>query len=470
MAAVLAAGEGAVLSHRSAAMLWGIRDSARSRIDVTAAKGVHSRSGISIHEAVLPADEVTAKDGVPVTTPPRTLLDLAAVAPRAVERAINEAEVLRLTDHLSLADLVARHPGRRGVAAIRRVLDAGVAGATVTRSRLERAFLEFLDRAGLPRPEVNAHLEISGTLTEVDVVWRSARLIVELDGFAAHGTRRAFERDRARDRALQAAGWRVIRITWRQLHERPDVLAAELRALLAARPRSAEQPDEDPLGALEVLADDPRGRRHVAPLQRPEELGVLGVGAVEHRCGVGDVGDQLAHLALHLGHRRQQPRGAGRLGDAEVEEDVGAPVDGEVGHLAHGLDVLVQAGELGRPGALGGEHHGADLDRDPVVEQLAPVAALELDAGALGQRRRRRDERAAATPAGGDQVPALGQRGQGLAQRRAGDAELVGQVALGRQPRAGLQQSQPDRRAEALDGLLEGGRGLDRLEDRGDGR
>ena len=233
MAAVLAAGEGAVLSHRSAAMLWGIRATARSAVEVTVPRPARSRPGVTVHAAVLPADETTVRSGIPVTTSPRTLLDLAAVLPRALEPALNEAEVKRLTDPLSLAAVVSRYPGRRGVAAVRRALDAGAVGATVIRSRLERAFLEFLDRAGLPRPEVNAHVELAGALVEVDCVWRGARLLAELDGFETHGTRRAFERDRARDRALQVAGWRVVRITWRQLLEQPDVLAAELAALLA---------------------------------------------------------------------------------------------------------------------------------------------------------------------------------------------------------------------------------------------
>lgn len=237
MAAVLAAGEGAVLSHRSAAMLWGIRATARSAIEVSVPRPARSRPGITVHAAVLPADEVTVMSGIPVTTSPRTLLDLAAVLPRGLEPALNEAEVKRLTDPLSLAAVVARYPGRRGVATVRRVLDAGTACGTIVRSRLERRFLPLLDRSGLPRPQINAPVKLAGTWLEVDLLWRSEGLIAELDGFATHGTRQAFERDRARDRALQVAGWRVVRITWRQLLDQPDVLAAELAALLAVNPR-----------------------------------------------------------------------------------------------------------------------------------------------------------------------------------------------------------------------------------------
>ena len=142
------------------------------------------------------------------------------------------AEALRLTDALSLPDMVARHGRRHGVPALRRILDADRIGAALTRSELEARFLAFLDAHGLPRPRVNVQIETGGGWLEVDGVWLRERLIVELDGYAHHGTRAAFERDRERDRALQAAGWRVVRITWRQLHERPTAVAAELRAIL----------------------------------------------------------------------------------------------------------------------------------------------------------------------------------------------------------------------------------------------
>jgi very-short-patch-repair endonuclease len=235
MAAVLAAGADAVLSHRSAAALWGLRETAAARVDVTVPRWSRPRASIRTHQAALAADEITVSRGIPVTTPPRTLLDLASVvSAQQLERAVSESEVLRLTDALSLADLVARHCGRPGVPVIRRVLEAGRVGAVRTRSELEERFLAFLDAEGLPRPEVNARLETPAGWFEVDCVWRRERVIVELDGYASHGTLAAFERDRARDRALQAAGWRVIRIMWRHLHEHPGLVAAELRALLRA--------------------------------------------------------------------------------------------------------------------------------------------------------------------------------------------------------------------------------------------
>jgi very-short-patch-repair endonuclease len=232
-AAVLAAGAGAVLSHRSAAALWGIRRGA-GRIEVTTPRALRARPGLRVHQARLAEDEVTVVRGIPATTPARTLLDLAAVVgARQLERAVNEAEVLRLGDAVVLADLLRRHRRRRGAGALRRILDEGRAGARVTRSELEDRFTAFLDDAGLPRPETNVHLAVGRRLVEADCVWRGARLVVELDGFAGHAPRQAFERDRARDRALLAAGWRVARVTWRQLTAEPRALAAELRALLS---------------------------------------------------------------------------------------------------------------------------------------------------------------------------------------------------------------------------------------------
>jgi very-short-patch-repair endonuclease len=229
MAAVLAAGPGAVLSHRSAAALWGMRDTSRAAIEVTAAEKCR-RPRIEAHRAVLLPDEVTVRRGIPVTTAARTLFDLATVlTPQQLEHAFNEAQVRRLTSPVSLADLLSRYPRRAGNAATRRVLATHAAmGETVTRSRLERRFLALIDAHALPRPRVNR----IGDHGELDAMWEDARLVVELDGYATHGTRRAFEADRARDRALQVAGWRVVRITWRQLTTDADTIARQLRILL----------------------------------------------------------------------------------------------------------------------------------------------------------------------------------------------------------------------------------------------
>jgi hypothetical protein len=124
-------------------------------------------------------------------------------------------------------------PAGQGNATVRAILAERSAGSTVTRSELEERFLSFLAHAGLPRPEVNVHLEAGGRLLECDCVWRAARLAVELDGHAFHGTPTAYERDRARDRALSAAGWRVVRVTWNQLQRERRALSADLEVLLS---------------------------------------------------------------------------------------------------------------------------------------------------------------------------------------------------------------------------------------------
>jgi very-short-patch-repair endonuclease len=228
LAAVLACGPSAVLSHRAAAALWGIRGGTRA--EVTAPGARHRRSGIQLHRAVIPRDERTTHRGIPTTTVPRTLLDLSAVVARDELRgALRQAETLRLADTLWLGDLVARYPGRKGIAAARSLVEEARRGLGVVRSELEERFQAFLIRAGLPLPQTNVLIEGF----EVDCVWPQQRLIVELDGHSTHSPRHAFERDRERDRALIAAGWRVIRITWWQLAEGADRVEADLRKVLS---------------------------------------------------------------------------------------------------------------------------------------------------------------------------------------------------------------------------------------------
>jgi very-short-patch-repair endonuclease/predicted transcriptional regulator of viral defense system len=228
MAAVLAAGEAAVLSHRSAAALWGIRETRSAKIEVTAPRE-RRRPGVTVWRAKLPSDEVTVHDGIPVTTPARTLLDLAAILDEhRLARAAERAEAIRLTSPTSLAELVDRYPRRPGTRNLKRLVEDHRIVPTTTASDLERRFLTFLDANELPRPLVNESVD---PFTP-DFRWTDQRLIVELDGFETHGTRAAFERDRARDRRLMSEGWRVARITTRQLDEAPTELADELRALL----------------------------------------------------------------------------------------------------------------------------------------------------------------------------------------------------------------------------------------------
>ena len=237
MGAVLFAGDGAVLSHRSAAALWGIRADSGGPIHVTTPHKSRSLRRIRRHHSLFPDDEITAVDGIPVTTVPRTILDFAAeVPPETVEAALREAEYRRLYDRLSLPELLDRHPRRRGRRAVRAALSRLGESPGRIDSTLEERFLPFLDRHRLPRPSFNAWLEVDGKRHRVDCLWPDPRQIVELDGWGGHGTRAAFRDDRARDRRLRAAGYGVTRITWSQLDDEPGAVAADLRRLLVGQP------------------------------------------------------------------------------------------------------------------------------------------------------------------------------------------------------------------------------------------
>jgi predicted transcriptional regulator of viral defense system len=231
LAAVMSGGVGAALSHRSAAALWNIRRTSTPAIDVTVERALRQRPPVRFHRACLARDEVTTHAGIRVVNVARTLIDLAATLTRhELERAITQAEIQRHDTGLLLNAAVQRHAGRPGVAKLARLLDEGRLGEKITRSELETRFLAFVEESGLPRPLTNQTIEG----LEVDCVWPAKRVIVELDGRAFHDTRQGFERDRERDRILQAAGWRVIRITWRQLHSQPAAVRRDLHHLLSA--------------------------------------------------------------------------------------------------------------------------------------------------------------------------------------------------------------------------------------------
>jgi predicted transcriptional regulator of viral defense system len=231
LAAVLACGPGAALSHRSAAALWGFRASAAARIDVAVphTSGVRSTARIVVHRSRRGV-QTTVREAVPVTTPMQTLLDLAMALPRRpLEKACENAEALQLFD---LNRLDARHPGAKRLLEIVETHDLG----TMTRSETEDAFLALCDRHGIPRPLVNSRVEGF----EVDFCWPDERLIVETDG-RQHATLAAFGRDRAKDALLTARGWRVMRFTKRQLRRNPDEVAAlvlSARSPLLATPGS----------------------------------------------------------------------------------------------------------------------------------------------------------------------------------------------------------------------------------------
>ncbi|MFL5780354.1 MAG: type IV toxin-antitoxin system AbiEi family antitoxin domain-containing protein [Thermoleophilaceae bacterium] len=236
MAAVLACGDGAKLSHRDAAAAYLIRHCNRRVFEVTVPRNGRPRPGIQLHFARLPHDEVTTLRGIPITTVARTLLDLAAVCGRReVERAMKESEVRRLVGPLSLPQLVARHPSHRGTAMVRAIVERLAAGDEITREEFVSRLLSVLDLAGLPPPRLNVWVPVGKRSYECDCVWWTHGVMAELDGYAVHGTRQNFESDRERDRVLQGDGWRVVRITWRQLRDSPEAVVRDLRALLVER-------------------------------------------------------------------------------------------------------------------------------------------------------------------------------------------------------------------------------------------
>jgi len=241
LAAVLRSGDGAVLSHLSAAILWGVlRGSKRGRVEITTSRSTRSSGAIHRHTSVLLPDEITCRRQIPATTLARTLLDVAAIANvERMEAAIREAEYAHRFRLSELEALLVRHPGQRGAGTIRSCLvRLGRGPQGRVRSRMETRLARLLSGTDLPRPRLNALLDLDdgGRPVEADCLWSGWRLIVELDGGEVHRTRVAFETDRERDRRLQVAGWRVLRVTWRQLDE-PAALLADLRSLLV--PESA---------------------------------------------------------------------------------------------------------------------------------------------------------------------------------------------------------------------------------------
>ncbi|HWJ41974.1 MAG TPA: hypothetical protein VNR67_00930 [Solirubrobacterales bacterium] len=231
-AALLAYGPGAVLSHQSAAVLWGIRRKRRGPIHVTAAggrQGMRRRKGIWIHRCKFTGEDVTTRDGFPVTTLPRTLFDLAEVVRfDELKGSAEEAERLKLLRLPELERCCELGRGRRALRPVRRLLGE-LRPPDEGRSPLEIRFAAFLRHHDLPGPVQN--VDVLGH--EVDALWPAAKLIVELDSWEFHGHRAAFERDRARDLKLMIADYRTIRVTHRRLDREADQLAAQIRQLLA---------------------------------------------------------------------------------------------------------------------------------------------------------------------------------------------------------------------------------------------
>ena len=233
MAAVLFYRGFAVLSHRSAAAIWGFAPRPAHRVELTIVGGhARVRPGLWVTRAArLDPRDLRRRDGLPVTAPARTMIDVAGCSDwgwGATERALSELRVLKLVGDGQLHAAMERCPSRKGVARLRALLAAeGEAG--YTRREAERRMRALVGRSQLPTPQYNAPL----LGFEIDVLWRASRLAVEVDGHAAHGHRAAFERDRRRDQILAAAGYRVVRVTWNQLVHEPVAVITRIAQALA---------------------------------------------------------------------------------------------------------------------------------------------------------------------------------------------------------------------------------------------
>jgi len=230
LAAVLACGDNAVLSHLSAAVHWGLLQYDARHPEVTAPTSREGASGIRLHRSrSLDARDITRHEGIPVTTVARTLLDIAAGAPEHhLERALAQAERLRVYDHTAIQDVLARANGHRGA---KRLTKAIAGDPQWTRSELENRMRKLASRYGLPRPLSNHTLDAPDHPgLEADFYFPAHNLVVETDGWQEHRTRRAFEDDRAKDAALTAAGYTVMRFTWRQLRDDPRTVAERITA------------------------------------------------------------------------------------------------------------------------------------------------------------------------------------------------------------------------------------------------
>jgi hypothetical protein len=232
IAAVLAVGGDAALSHRSAAALWRLAPVPDAPIELILAGGSRSRRhGLITHRSTClsPAD-LTIHRGIAVTSVPRTLVDLATrVSERKLKEALYKAASLKLFDRSALSHCLNAAGNRRGSGVLRSLLAERPLPLAEANPGLERGFLRFCQTRGLPIPEVNAPL---GDFT-VDCLWRAERLVVELDSWEFHRDRDSFEADRRRDAWLQASGHRIVRVTDRRMRRAGDELEGQLRGLLA---------------------------------------------------------------------------------------------------------------------------------------------------------------------------------------------------------------------------------------------
>jgi very-short-patch-repair endonuclease len=233
-AAVLACGEGALISHHCAGAMWAIRPEVSGEIDVTIVgrDGGRDRPGLCVHRvATLHPRDALRHAGIPITSPARTLLDIAPqLSERSLERAFDEALVRKIMSLGAVKAVLARYPNRPGAARIRALARAD-RKTTATRSQGEERFLQMVRKSGLPDPEVN--VRIGGFVA--DFLWRRERVVLEIDGYDYHRGRVAFERDHERDAVHQHSEFVVIRATWRQLEDAPEAVLVWVATALARR-------------------------------------------------------------------------------------------------------------------------------------------------------------------------------------------------------------------------------------------
>jgi very-short-patch-repair endonuclease len=230
MAAVLACGEGAVLSHWTAAARWELLRLGRGWPHVSV-PGDRRVKEILTHNVKLDPRECTRRDRIPITTVPRTLLDLAAVAPlRQLQRAINEADRKGRLNRQEIQEVLERNPRRPGTKALRSLIAALDPQTRRTRSDLEVAFLQLCRDHRIPTPISNGKVEG----IEVDFHWPGTNLIVELDSYEYHRTPAEFDRDRRRDAELMAKGYVVLRVSEQWLETDPAGVADAVYSLVTS--------------------------------------------------------------------------------------------------------------------------------------------------------------------------------------------------------------------------------------------
>jgi predicted transcriptional regulator of viral defense system len=231
MAAILACGPGTVLSHWSAAWLWGLQQRCPTEIEVTTASANHRRRGIRVHRAQSLSSEWGHIDGIPVTALPCTLLDVAATRPfKELADAIDRAKRLDLLQLGAIDLLLDRRPRSSGAKRLCEAIDL-YRDPVFDRARSELLFLDLVKKSGLPRPALNIWVDHF----EIDAYWEDERFAVEVDGWETHGTRQAFEEDRVRIEDMKLAGIDTIRITARRIERQPLEVARRLRMHLDRR-------------------------------------------------------------------------------------------------------------------------------------------------------------------------------------------------------------------------------------------